>query len=93
MTSKYGFKYSFNPTFQRRDQKGRGWISKGYYGLDQGPIVIMIENHRMGFLWELMTKCPLSFTVFVRRDSRAGGCNVCTVLPVLLEIKGAANES
>jgi hypothetical protein len=58
MTSKYGLKCSFNPTFQGRDQKGRGWISKGYYGLDQGPIVIMIENHRTGFLWELMKKCP-----------------------------------
>ncbi|MEO6463053.1 MAG: glucoamylase family protein, partial [Candidatus Eisenbacteria bacterium] len=35
-----------------------GWISKGYYGLDQGPIVMMIENHRTGLLWELMKKCP-----------------------------------
>ncbi|MEO5904260.1 MAG: glucoamylase family protein, partial [Gemmatimonadaceae bacterium] len=35
-----------------------GWISQGYYGLDQGPIVIMMENHRSGFLWELMKTCP-----------------------------------
>ncbi len=58
MTSKYGFKCSFNPTFQSADQKERGWISQGYYGLDQGPIVLMIENYRTGFLWELMKKCP-----------------------------------
>ncbi len=58
MTSKYGFKCSFNPTFEVDDQKKRGWISKGYYGLDQGPIVMMIENYRTGFLWELMKKCP-----------------------------------
>ena len=57
MVSKYGFKCSFNPTFERRTGKGRGWISQGYYGLDQGPIVMMIENHRTGFLWELMKKC------------------------------------
>ncbi|MEO7501255.1 MAG: glucoamylase family protein [Gemmatimonadaceae bacterium] len=58
MTSKYGFKCSFNPTFRGGNQKERGWISKGYFGLDQGPTVMMIENHRTGFLWELMKKCP-----------------------------------
>ena len=56
MTSRYGFKCSFNPTFQSGNQEARGWISKGYYGLDQGPIVMMIENHRTEFLWELMKK-------------------------------------
>jgi hypothetical protein len=52
MTSKYGFKCSFNPTFSTDSEKQ--WISKGYYGLDQGPIVAMIENYRTGFLWRLM---------------------------------------
>ena len=55
MTSKYGFKCSFNPTFNGENEKG--WISKGYYGLDQGPVVIMIENYRTDFFWELMKKC------------------------------------
>lgn len=59
VTSKYGFKCSFNPTFESEHQSKPGWISKGYYGLDQGPIVLMIENYRTGFLWELMKKCPL----------------------------------
>ena len=68
MTSKYGFKCSFNPTFEREDRGGRGWISKGYYGLDQGPIVIMIENYRTGFLWELMKKSPL----IIRGLTKAG---------------------
>jgi hypothetical protein len=52
MTSKYGFKCSFNPTFSATSSKG--WISKGYYGLDQGPIVLMIENYRSELLWRLM---------------------------------------
>jgi hypothetical protein len=56
MTSKYGFKCSFNPTFPAAS--GKEWISKGYYGLDQGPIVLMIENYRSGFLWQLMRRCP-----------------------------------
>ncbi len=58
VTSKYGFKCSLNPTFEGENPGQSGWISKGYYGLDQGPIVMMIENHRTGFLWELMKKCP-----------------------------------
>jgi len=56
MTSKYGFKCSFNPTFS--SASGKEWISKGYYGLDQGPTVLMIENYRSGFLWRLMRRCP-----------------------------------
>jgi hypothetical protein len=55
MTSKYGFKCSFNPTFS--GASGKDWISKGYYGLDQGPIVLMIENYKSGFLWHLMRRC------------------------------------
>ncbi|HEX3247982.1 MAG TPA: glucoamylase family protein [Pyrinomonadaceae bacterium] len=55
ITSKYGFKCSYNPTFK---SSGKGWISKGYFGLDQGPIVIMIENHRTRLIWNLMRRCP-----------------------------------
>jgi hypothetical protein len=58
MTSKYGFKCSYNPTFTATKGKGKGWVSLGYYGLDQGPIVAMIENYRSGFLWKLMKGCP-----------------------------------
>lgn len=61
MTSHYGFKCSFNPTFSTGSSNdkdsSKAWISKGYYGLDQGPIVLMIENHRSGFLWRLMRSC------------------------------------
>jgi hypothetical protein len=68
MTSEYGFKCSFNPTFPAGNQTGRGWISKGYYGLDQGPIVMMIENYRSGFLWNLMKRCP-----YIREGLRRAG--------------------
>ena len=57
MTSKYGFKCSYNPTFSGK-RKGKGWVSEGYYGLDQGPIVMMIENYRSGLIWRLMRQCP-----------------------------------
>ncbi|MEP6743477.1 MAG: glucoamylase family protein [bacterium] len=58
MTSKYGFKCSYNPTFSASKKNKNGWVSLGYYGLDQGPIVAMIENYRTGFLWRLMRNCP-----------------------------------
>jgi hypothetical protein len=72
MTSVYGFKCSFNPTFMTENQNQNGWISKGYYGLDQGPIVIMIENYRTGFLWELMRKCPYIVTGLKRAGFTGG---------------------
>jgi hypothetical protein len=70
MTSKYGFKCSFNPTFSGTSDNG--WIAKGYYGLDQGPIVLMIENYRSGFIWRLMRDCPYIVTG-LRRAGFSGG--------------------
>lgn len=58
MTSKYGFKCSYNPTFTLSKSKGKGWVSEGYYGLDQGPIVMMIENYRTGMLWRMVRHSP-----------------------------------
>jgi hypothetical protein len=72
MTSKYGFKCSFNPTFVAGEDHENGWISKGYYGLDQGPVVIMIENYRTGFFWELMKKCPHIVTGLHRAGFKGG---------------------
>ena len=72
MTSKYGFKCSFNPTFAAEDSGGKGWISKGYYGLDQGPVVIMIENYLSGFLWNLMKKCPYVVSGLQRAGFKGG---------------------
>ncbi len=34
------------------------WVDRDYLGIDQGPIVLMIENYRSGFLWNLMKKNP-----------------------------------
>ena len=32
------------------------WVKKAYIGIDQGPIVVMIENHRTGLLWNSVMK-------------------------------------
>jgi hypothetical protein len=36
----------------------RNWISDAYLAIDQGPIVIMMENHRTGLLWKLFMSVP-----------------------------------
>ena len=53
----YGFRSTFNQTF-KVDESGRGWVSPYRFGIDQGPIVLMIENYRSGLLWGLMRRCP-----------------------------------
>jgi len=35
-----------------------GWVARDYLAIDQGPIVIMIENYRTGLLWDLFMKDP-----------------------------------
>jgi hypothetical protein len=52
----YGFCATYNPTFP--GSRGRhGWVSRWHYGLNQGPIVTMIENHLTGLPWTLMRGC------------------------------------
>ncbi|TAN07816.1 MAG: hypothetical protein EPN38_04480 [Rhodanobacteraceae bacterium] len=55
-----------NPTLQAGD--GRAWVSPGHYGLDQGIVAMMLENHRSGQIWRLMRACPP-----VRRGLRRAG--------------------
>jgi len=54
----YGFKATFNPTYPEETGRLQGWVSPWHYGLNQGPIVLMIENYRTGLLWQLMRRCP-----------------------------------
>jgi len=68
----YGFKCSFNPTFTNGPRDRTGWRSQGHYGLDQGPIILMIENYRSGFIWQLMQRCPYVVTG-LRRAGFTGG--------------------
>ena len=42
----------FNPSAPGADS--RGWISEGFFGLDQGIAILMIENYRSGLIWKLM---------------------------------------
>lgn len=34
------------------------WFASSFLAIDQGPIIIMLENYRSGLLWNLFTSCP-----------------------------------
>jgi hypothetical protein len=36
----------------------RDWYASTYISIDQGPIVVMMENHRTGLLWKLFMSVP-----------------------------------
>jgi hypothetical protein len=62
--NQHGFVDAFNPSFHVRTplRTGRlrpmGWVDTVQLGIDQGPIVLMIENWRSGLVWNVMKKNP-----------------------------------
>jgi len=71
----YGFLDSFNPTFtdagaarMGRVVPGIGWVDNDYLGIDQGPILGMLENYRSGLIWKYMRKSP-----YIRRGLERAG--------------------
>src|SRR5688572_23275703 len=72
METEYGLDCSVNPTFPSRGSGGAGWISDNHFALDQGPVILMIENHRSELIWRLMRSCPY-VVMGLRRAGFAGG--------------------
>jgi hypothetical protein len=48
---KYGYYDAFNPTAK--------WIDNDFLGIDEGPMLIMIENFRTGLVWNYVMKDPI----------------------------------
>src|SRR5271157_5424416 len=72
MMRKYGFLPSFNQSFAVEGSPTGWWVSPYHFGVDQGPVVLMIENHRTGLLWEIMRRCSPILTG-LRRAGFTGG--------------------
>ncbi len=51
---RYGFKDAFNPSFKINNTYG--WVDKDYLGIDEGPILAMLENYQTGLIWDTMKK-------------------------------------
>jgi hypothetical protein len=63
--NRYGFVDALNPTFKLQVPvyhgyvvPSVGWFDSDQLGIDQGPIVAMIENHRTGLVWRTMRTNP-----------------------------------
>jgi hypothetical protein len=54
----YGFKSTFNATYPCNCANPYGWVSPWHYGINEGPVVLMIENFRSELPWRLMRQCP-----------------------------------
>ena len=77
--STYGFLDAFNPSFEfdepvqgGRVVNGFGWVDGDYLGIDQGPIVGMIENNRSELVWKVMRKNPHIKTGLERAGFQGG---------------------
>lgn len=46
--------YGFYDAFNMHDR----WFARSYLAIDQGPIIVMIENYRTGLVWNLFMSCP-----------------------------------
>jgi hypothetical protein len=80
LENQYGFVDSFNPTLTDpgvavkygRIVAGVGWFAPDQLGIDQGPIVAMIENYRSELLWRTLRQNPYIVTG-LRRAGFSGG--------------------
>ncbi|OAV42679.1 Tat pathway signal protein [Lewinella sp. 4G2] len=67
LIGRYGFKDAFNLSYPDPDRPA-GWFDQDYLGIDQGPILIQIENHRSGLVWDLLKR-----NKYVRRGLERAG--------------------
>ena len=72
VASRYGFKPSFNRTYEVPDNPTGWWVSPYHFGIDQGPIILMVENHRSGLIWDIMRRSPYVVSG-LRRAGFTGG--------------------
>ncbi|MEP6769662.1 MAG: glucoamylase family protein [Acidobacteriota bacterium] len=77
--ARYGFLDAFNPTFRLdipvqhgRVVPGAGWFDTDYLGIDQGPILAMVENARTDLVWKTLRKNPYVVSG-LRRAGFTGG--------------------
>ncbi len=52
-----GFPGGFNPTVKTK--RPEGWVDDRTVGIDQGLVVMTIENDRSDFIWKLMRQSPV----------------------------------
>jgi hypothetical protein len=67
-----GFDASFNATFPNERGSSPGWVSPWRFGLNEGPIVLMIENYLSELIWTMFRSCSYIVTGLRRGGFRSG---------------------
>lgn len=67
----YGFRATFNQSHPEKSHPC-GWVSPYHFGINEGPIILMIENYRTQMLWKLTKTCEF-FNNGLRRAGFKGG--------------------
>jgi len=75
----YGFDASYNPTFPEKNTLSDSWISQWQFGLNQGPVILMIENYTSGLIWDIIKRCPYIITGLRRGGFSGGWLNFKTI--------------
>ena len=57
LIGEFGFKDAFNLTYTDKNHP-KAWFDVDYLGIDQGPILLMIQNHESELIWKVMKKNP-----------------------------------
>ena len=74
----YGFKDCFNPSYVYERNGEYGWVDTDYIGIDQGPIIIQIQNYKNRLIWELLKKNKYIVTGLKRAGFTGGWLNEVT---------------
>jgi predicted esterase len=72
LVGKYGFKDAYNPSYTFGKGNENGWFDIDYLGIDQGPILLQIENYRSQLIWNLMRKNPYIVAGLKRAGFKGG---------------------
>ncbi len=75
----YGFDASYNLSFREKNNKSKSWISEWQFGLNQGPIILMIENYKTGLIWDIMKRCPHIINGLRRAGFSGGWLDLTTI--------------
>ena len=67
-----GFVASFNPTYPDASSNLHAWTSPWIFGLNEGPILMMIENYHTELIWNAVRRCPYIVKGLQRAGFRDG---------------------
>lgn len=68
--SVHGFADAYNDTFANGQVKG--WVGQDRLAIDQGPVILMIENYRSGRIWDVIKRDPVMRRALKRANFKGG---------------------